>query len=336
MFTRILIAVMAFLGFAGCTLAGEPPECVGRSMLPELAVLAPKLNARLASAEQTIPNGQAVFWRIRDKSGKAAPSYLLGTFPVTSAKMRALPSETRNAIESASVVALQLKEITDPDAFRRGFASHPRLMVMPDGKNMWDLISDADENLIRSAPQITPGSIAGMSAVQPWVLTLTLAFPICELKRLQAGAPTFDRSIGRIALARQIPLVGLEKIEELMATFAGEPLDSQARYLVATAKFGDRLADWMETYEELYLARRISSLQVLSIQGFPTDQPDPARVAYFEDNALNRRIQTTMEHSLPLAARGNAFIAVSAIRLPGDQGLVELFRKAGYEVTPVN
>lgn len=333
MLTRLSIATAAFIGFAASTLAGEPPACVGKSMLPELAVSAPKLSYRLASAEQTIPNGRAILWRITDKSGKIAPSYLFGTFPLTSAKIHALPVETRSAIENANVVALQLKEVIDPNEFRLAFASHPHFMMMPGGKDMWDLIPDADEGFIRSAPQITPDTIAGMNTVQPWVITMTLAFPTCELKRLMAGRPTLDRSIGEIALARQIPVVGLEKIDEMMAIFASEPLDSQARYLVATAKFGDRLADWME---ELYLARRISSLRVLSIQGLPTDQPDSTRMAYFEDKVVDQRIQLTLQRSLPLVARGGAFIAVSAIRLPGDKGLVELFRKAGYEVTPVN
>ncbi len=335
MLTRILIATTAFFGFAGLALAGEPPECSGKDILPDLVVSAPKLADRLASAERTIPNGQAILWRITDKSGKAAPSYLFGTFPVTSTKIHALPAEARNAIERASVVALQLREIVEPNAFRLAFARHSRLMMMPNGRNMWDLIPDVDEGFIRSAPQITPDQIAGMSAVQPWVLTYSLAFPMCELERLRVDLPTLDRSIGQMALARKIPLVGLERVEEMMAAFASEPLDSQARYLVATAKFGDRLADWMETHEQLYLARRISSLRVLSTQGFPTDRPDPARLAFFEE-LLNQRNRSTVERALPLIVKGNAFIVVSTMRLPGDQGLVELFRKAGYEVTPVN
>jgi hypothetical protein len=37
-----------------------------------------------------------------------------------------------------------------------------------------------------------------------------------------------------------------------------------------------------------------------------------------------------------ILARGNAFIAVGALHLPGAEGLVELIRKAGYKVTPIN
>lgn len=92
----------------------------------------------------------------------------------------------------------------------------------------------------------------------------------------------------------------------------------------------------METYQQLYLERRISSIWVLSIRGVPTDQSDPRLSAYMEDMMINKRNRLMLERSLPLLAEGSAFIAVGAAHLPGDQGLVELFRKAGYEVTPVN
>ena len=39
--------------------------------------------------------------------------------------------------------------------------------------------------------------------------------------------------------------------------------------------------------------------------------------------------------SLPLLERGGAFIAVGGLHLAGKEGLVELFRAAGYTVTPI-
>ena len=39
--------------------------------------------------------------------------------------------------------------------------------------------------------------------------------------------------------------------------------------------------------------------------------------------------------ALPLLEKGNAFIAVGALHLPGPTGLVALLRESGYTVTPV-
>lgn len=333
---RISIATAAFLSFASLALANEPPECAGKDMLPGLAASAPKLYARLAVAEKTVPNGQAILWRITDKTGKVAPSHLFGTIHLTSADVHALPAAAVAAIESASVVALEAREVADPAEHMRAYFRNARFMTMPLGQELWDLIPDADEKFIKSAPQIPPERQPTIGTLQPWVVTFTISYPACEVARQAAGLPIVDRAIGQMALARQIPLVGLEKIEEQMAVLAGAPLDTQARLLVAVAKYGDQLTDFTESMKRLYLARKLSSLWLLSVQGLPTDDPDPAITAYLRDNLLNQRNQVMLERALPLLETGNAFIAVGSAHLPGDKGLVELFRKAGYEVTPVN
>ena len=45
------------------------------------------------------------------------------------------------------------------------------------------------------------------------------------------------------------------------------------------------------------------------------------------------RNKTMAESAEPILAKGNAFIAVGALHLPGPDGLIELLRKAGYTVT---
>jgi uncharacterized protein YbaP (TraB family) len=333
---RILCITAAVLSLARLSLAAEPPLCSGKNMLAELATSAPRLSARLMTAEKIIPNGQAILWRITDKTGKAPPSHLFGTIHLTDPRVHALPDAVRDAIDKASRVALEAKEAVDPTELARAFLRNGRFTAMPLGQDMWDLIPDADESFIRSAPQIPEERMITLGSVQPWVTTFSLSYPMCEIARQKAGLPFLDRAIGQMALARGIPVVGLEKIEEQLAVLAGAPLEDQARLLVAVAKYGKHLEDMMETYEQLYLERRISSLWLLSMQGVPSDEIDPRIWAYMEDMMINKRNRLMLERSLPLLASGNTFIAVGAAHLPGDQGLVELIRKAGYEVTPVN
>jgi uncharacterized protein YbaP (TraB family) len=37
----------------------------------------------------------------------------------------------------------------------------------------------------------------------------------------------------------------------------------------------------------------------------------------------------------PMLAKGNVFMAVGALHLVGDQGVIELLRQKGYKATPV-
>ena len=55
---------------------------------------------------------------------------------------------------------------------------------------------------------------------------------------------------------------------------------------------------------------------------------------------LMRRLLTERNHNMaqrmPVRLKeGNAFIAVGALHLPGDDGLLQLLSKAGYRVTRV-
>lgn len=38
------------------------------------------------------------------------------------------------------------------------------------------------------------------------------------------------------------------------------------------------------------------------------------------------------DRALPIAARGGALVVVGAAHLPGAEGLLSLFRQAGYEI----
>ena len=53
----------------------------------------------------------------------------------------------------------------------------------------------------------------------------------------------------------------------------------------------------------------------------------------FEEIMIAARNKVMSERASKILAEGNAFIAVGALHLPGEKGLVEMFRKSGYSVT---
>jgi uncharacterized protein YbaP (TraB family) len=61
-----------------------------------------------------------------------------------------------------------------------------------------------------------------------------------------------------------------------------------------------------------------------------------ALLAYIERELIEKRNITMHRRALDLLKDGNVFLAVGALHLPGDKGLVELLRQSGYKVTPVN
>ena len=47
---------------------------------------------------------------------------------------------------------------------------------------------------------------------------------------------------------------------------------------------------------------------------------------------VTARNRTMAERAMPFIDAGGAFIAVGALHLPGEEGLIELLRKKGYRV----
>jgi uncharacterized protein YbaP (TraB family) len=56
-------------------------------------------------------------------------------------------------------------------------------------------------------------------------------------------------------------------------------------------------------------------------------------MADFEKKMITGRNHHMADRALDTIAKGNAFMAVGALHLPGKEGLVELFRNQGYTVT---
>ncbi len=53
----------------------------------------------------------------------------------------------------------------------------------------------------------------------------------------------------------------------------------------------------------------------------------------FQEKMITSRNRHMAEAAAKYLDKGNAFIAVGALHLPGADGLVELLRQAGYTVT---
>ena len=86
----------------------------------------------------------------------------------------------------------------------------------------------------------------------------------------------------------------------------------------------------------LYLERRLGETWPL-ILAMSEDKEIARRV--IDDVQLrlvNERNLVMRDRALPYIERGGVFVAVGALHLSGDGGLVTLLRQRGYVVTPVD
>jgi uncharacterized protein len=329
-----LILALAALAFSFTLAMAESPACKGTNLLDKLQKENPQDYAAVMAEAAKVKNGEAIFWKIERDGLK--PSWLLGTAHVTDPRVTSMTPEARAALSEVNFVALELKEIRNPQEMALSAMKYARLMVLPSGQSLWDLIPDDQEPLIRDNPNLPPGAASTLFGYQPWVVSTMLSIPLCESLREQQGQRSLDMQIAQQAEKQGSELVGLETMEEQMKVMSSLPLDQQVKYLIAAARVGARAVDYFETLISLYDQRKVTAFMPLTTLLEPVDKDSPAIMTFLEQELIAKRNRIMANRAAKLLALGNVFIAVGAMHLPGDEGLVELLRRAGYKVTPVN
>jgi uncharacterized protein YbaP (TraB family) len=172
--------------------------------------------------------------------------------------------------------------------------------------------------------------------MKPWMLSAMVALPACELARKASGAPVLDVKLAEDAKASGKVVEGLETVGDQLRAMASLPLAFHLKGLVDTLKLGDRINDVNETMIVLYQRGDTGMFWPLFRSVLPGEEDDPAGYAAFEETMITSRNKVMVDHAGPILARGNVFMAVGALHLPGSEGLVEDFRKAGYTVTAID
>ena len=94
-----------------------------------------------------------------------------------------------------------------------------------------------------------------------------------------------------------------------------------------------RIDWWWTTIKEAYLARDIGAIYQLMSESPMAD--DPELMQLFKERVIDQRNARMVERMMPRLAEGKAFIAVGALHLPGERGVLNLLDQRGYAITRV-
>ncbi|RUW36270.1 MULTISPECIES: TraB/GumN family protein [unclassified Mesorhizobium] len=312
----------------------EAPACGGSDLLASLAKSDPAAFKKVEAEAAAVPNGKGLLWKL-EKSGEK-PSYLFGTMHMTDARVTTLPAAAQKAYDGADTVIIETTEVLDKSKMMAAIAAEPGLMMFTDNTTLSSLLSPEDAAVLNKgldARGIPPATVAKM---KPWILSAMVALPACEVARQTAGAPVLDVKLATDAKANGKAVEGLETVAGQLRAMASLPLAFHMKGLVDTLRLGDKANDLNETMIVLYQRGEIGMFWPLFRTVLPEAENDQAGYAAFEQTMITSRNKVMVEHAEPILAKGNVFMAVGAMHLPGPEGLVEDFRKAGYSVTAVN
>lgn len=308
------------------------PVCQGQNILAELAASEPEAHAAILAQAELAKNAKAMLWRV-SRAG-IPDSYLLGTAHMTDPRVNLLSPTVKEAVAKARVVALEIADIS-PMAMAEAIAKSPQLMLFEDDRRLDLLISPEAFAAVKVQLEAARLPSAFASRFKPWVVSMVMAISECERKRMADGHLVLDMVVAKEASDNGVPVVGLETIEGQLSAAAAVPMEEQVALLRASLSMADRTDDLRETVLQLYVDRKLGA--ALPLQQLIAERSGSRGLDFrgFKSKLVDRRNRLMRTHALPLLSEGNVFIAVGGLHLIGEEGLVELLRNAGYELTPI-
>jgi uncharacterized protein YbaP (TraB family) len=283
------------------------------------------LLGRAAVAGGEMPYGQGVLWKL--EQGGVAPSYLFGTIHITDERVLRLPDEVAQAFDGARSATF---EVIMTDELRMRLAK--AMIASPDRT----LDRVLDPALYRDA--MAAGARYGFPPEQlkffkPWALAMFLSVPKAEFARSAMGTLPLDQALQDRAQAQGKPVHQLETGAEQIALFNELTEVDQLAMLESAIQDNARIETLFEDMTARYLARDVGGIHSDMIQ--QSKSMDAQLVKMFLLRFNEERNRTMVERMAPRLHEGGAFVAIGALHLPGETGLLSLLAAQGYEISRV-
>jgi hypothetical protein len=261
-----------------------------------------------------------LLWKI-DKFGYSS-SYLLGTIHSEDPRILNLPPKIEKHYKQAKSVTIEM-EINLSNLFKSVFA-----MYLPVGQTLDTMIEpEKYKQLVELLKDLGIPEIA-VKTIKPAALMMVLSMPKSEKGQF------LDMMLYFNAKAQGKPVYGLETAEEQLAIFDTLDLDEQVILLEETLQQMKNMPDLLETMHQLYLKRNLTEIMKFSY-GYMRSEENQKTVDKFMAYIVDQRNLTMLERMKPRLKEGHAFIAVGALHLPGERGLLKLLEQEGFRVTAI-
>lgn len=330
----LVVLLMTLLSLREANAATPDLTCAGKNLLVDMQKSNPAEYAAILDEAGKIPNGKGTFWKI-EKAG-VEPSWLLGTMHISDPRVLEMPKGAREALAKAATIIVESDEITSEKQAAASLLAKPELTMFLDGKSITDMLSRQDVAALETGLKERGIPLDAVVKMKPWILSSFVALPACEFARKARGASFLDMKLAQDAVAEGKELIGLETLLEQITALSELPLSFHIESLIEMLRLGDRMNDVMTTMIELYLAGDVGMIMPVMkhIDTSENTQTEPGYAA-FEQRIIDDRNHVMAKRALSHLEKGNAFMAVGALHLPGEVGVIELLREEGFSLTAV-
>lgn len=279
------------------------------------------LSCGLVSA-QSEGNTQSLLWKVQS-NGTQQSSWIFGTMHLlTNAYIDTLPA-VKEAFNSSNTVAVELlidetvqTKIMEASLLKEGSLKQ----ILPDSSyallNQW-LKNEAGIDL------------AAFDAYNP-VAVMTFVMGIAQMKYFPNPPETMqlDGYFAEEARKEKKELLGLDTIEiQIDALFNSFSTERQIELLNEFLHSKKSVQEQIRLLYDAYLAQDLEKMEELMYGSLTTDEIEVL---------LDNRNKYWVEQLSSKMNEQSVFLAVGALHLPGENGLIELLRARGFTVEAVN
>lgn len=258
-----------------------------------------------------------LLWRV-DKAG-VAPSHVYGTLHAGDPRLEPLPPPVQDAFAQAR--SLMLEYVANPYGRERFLEAALHL----DGRTLeQDIGREHFERAVEAMQPIgLPREFVGR--LKPWGVLLNL-----RISRQPAGAAAPDAQLYALARARRLPVSQIENVEEQVFTFDEMSKASQVALLKHYLEHREELDRLAERTLQAYLARDLRAIWEAQ-QDYARRHPEiaPHHAELMKRVVLDRSVVMAFRMQRELR-RGRAFVAVGALHLFGERGVLALLEEDGF------
>ena len=263
---------------------------------------------------------RGVLWRI---SNASTTNHVFGTIHDADARVAELPAAAAKAFADSRTLMVEFL----PDAYTR--ERFVEAALFPDRQTLEEKIGA--EDFARVVQQLAPTGLERevIGRLKPWGALINLRHSATDT------GETLDVRLIGAARARRLAVFQMEGVEEQIFAFDECPMETQVALLKHALSHREELVALEDETIRAYLLRDLSAIWRLRerfIERYPEVAAHQAvmtkRLLYDRSVVMAYRMQRELR-------RGGAFVAVGALHLYGEKGVLALLQQDGYRATRV-
>lgn len=271
-----------------------------------------------SAATKDIDN--SLLWEITG-NGLKKPSYLFGTIHMIGKEDYFLTDVMKEKFNATEQLALEI----DMDNLLGTMMSMISGMMMKDGTTLKDLLTK--EEYAKLEKHITEK--IGLPMMMLDRMKPMLVSTLLSEGAIEGDVVSYEAEFLQMAKTKNMETLGLETAEYQLSIFDSIPYKAQAKMLVeALDGEGDMGEDMFNEMVKYYKAQDLNALYKIISQ-------ESEDFGDYQDLLLNNRNRNWIPVIGKYAKDKPTFFAVGAGHLPGEVGVINLLRKAGYTVKAI-